>query len=80
MTRSIRTTIDISTSGRITISATTLLWGENGPKHADAWATFEDTDGATKVTLAMAFSSACGISGLQRVLARSNSACKRLEN
>jgi uncharacterized protein YndB with AHSA1/START domain len=36
----------------------TLLWGENGPKHADAWATFEDTGDATKVTLAMAFSSA----------------------
>lgn len=34
-----------------------LLWGENGPKHADAWTTFEDLDGATKVTLAMAFSS-----------------------
>jgi uncharacterized protein YndB with AHSA1/START domain len=30
-----------------------LLWGENGPKHADAWATFEDTDGATRVTLCM---------------------------
>ncbi len=34
-----------------------LLWGENGPKHADAWATFEDDDGATKVTLGMVFSS-----------------------
>lgn len=34
-----------------------LLWGENGPKHADAWATFEDQDGATKVTLGMVFSS-----------------------
>jgi uncharacterized protein YndB with AHSA1/START domain len=30
-----------------------LLWGENGPKHADAWATFEDADGATRVTLCM---------------------------
>ncbi|MBP2309699.1 ATPase [Azospirillum melinis] len=33
----------------------TLLWGENGPKHADAWALFEDLDGATKVTLGMVF-------------------------
>jgi uncharacterized protein YndB with AHSA1/START domain len=36
----------------------TLLWGENGPKHADAWASFEDQDGATKVTLCMVFSTA----------------------
>lgn len=36
----------------------TLLWGENGPKHADAWASFEDQDGFTKVTLGMVFSSA----------------------
>ena len=36
----------------------TLLWGENGPKHADAWASFEDQDGATKVTLAMVLSTA----------------------
>lgn len=35
-----------------------LLWGENGPKHADAWAAFEDLDGATKVTLGMVFSTA----------------------
>ncbi|MEX0693428.1 MAG: SRPBCC family protein [Rhodospirillales bacterium] len=35
-----------------------LLWGENGPKHADAWASFEDIDGATKVTLGMVFSTA----------------------
>lgn len=35
-----------------------LLWGENGPKHADAWASFEDCDGATRVTLGMVFSSA----------------------
>jgi uncharacterized protein YndB with AHSA1/START domain len=35
-----------------------LLWGENGPKHADAWAAFEDQDGATKVTLGMVFSTA----------------------
>ncbi|MFG1359283.1 SRPBCC family protein, partial [Xanthobacter pseudotagetidis] len=33
-----------------------LLWGENGPKHADAWATFEEQDGATTVTLGMVFS------------------------
>jgi uncharacterized protein YndB with AHSA1/START domain len=35
-----------------------LLWGENGPKHADAWAQFEDQDGFTKVTLGMIFSTA----------------------
>ncbi|KJF71951.1 SRPBCC family protein [Agrobacterium arsenijevicii] len=35
-----------------------LLWGENGPKHADAWASFEDRDGATKVVLGMVFSTA----------------------
>ena len=34
----------------------TLHWGENGPKHADAWASFEDQGGATKVTLGMVFS------------------------
>lgn len=34
----------------------TLLWGENGPEHANAWASFEDQDGATKVTLGMVFS------------------------
>lgn len=33
----------------------TLLWGENGPKHADAWASLEDHDGATTVTLGMVF-------------------------
>jgi uncharacterized protein YndB with AHSA1/START domain len=38
--------------------AYTLLWGENGPKHADAWASFEDRGGSTLVTLAMVFSSA----------------------
>jgi uncharacterized protein YndB with AHSA1/START domain len=32
-----------------------LLWGENGPKHADAWAAFEDVDGKTRVTLGMVF-------------------------
>lgn len=35
-----------------------LLWGENGPKHADAWASLEEHDGATKVTLGMVFSTA----------------------
>ena len=34
----------------------TLLWGENGPKHADAWAAFEDHEGGTRVTLGMVFS------------------------
>jgi uncharacterized protein YndB with AHSA1/START domain len=34
----------------------TLLWGENGPKHADAWASLEEQDGATTVTLGMVFS------------------------
>ncbi|MCO5730176.1 SRPBCC family protein [Rhizobium sp. SSA_523] len=36
--------------------AYTLLWGENGPKHADAWASFAEEDGATRVTLGMIFS------------------------
>ena len=35
-----------------------LLWGENGPKHADAWASFGDVDGGTRVRLCMVFSSA----------------------
>jgi uncharacterized protein YndB with AHSA1/START domain len=35
-----------------------LFWGEDGPKHADAWASFEEEDGATIVTLGMVFSSA----------------------
>ena len=35
-----------------------LLWGENGAKHADAWALFEEADGATAVTLGMVFSTA----------------------
>lgn len=38
--------------------AYTLLWGEDGPKHADAWASFEEEDGATTVTLGMVFSTA----------------------
>ncbi|MCU0910537.1 MAG: SRPBCC domain-containing protein [Rhodobacteraceae bacterium] len=33
--------------------AYTLLWGEDGPKHADAWASFADEGGRTRVTLAM---------------------------
>lgn len=36
----------------------TLLWGENGPKHADAWASFENQDGFTRVTLGMIFGTA----------------------
>ena len=36
----------------------TLLWGENGPKHADAWAAFEESDGVTTVTLGMVLSTA----------------------
>ncbi len=33
----------------------TLHWGEDGPKHADASAEFEDLGGRTKVTLRMTF-------------------------
>ncbi len=36
----------------------TLLWGENGPKHADAWASFEEDEGQTRVTLGMIFATA----------------------
>jgi len=36
----------------------TLLWGENGPKHADAWASFEEEDGFTRVTLGMVMNTA----------------------
>ncbi len=36
----------------------TLLWGENGPKHADAWVTLEEVDGATRVTLGMVLGTA----------------------
>ncbi|MBB4146084.1 uncharacterized protein YndB with AHSA1/START domain [Rhizobium rhizoryzae] len=35
-----------------------LLWGENGPKHADAIVAMEEEDGTTKVTLTMIFSTA----------------------
>lgn len=34
-----------------------LLWGENGPKHADASVTFVEEENSTKVTLSMIFSS-----------------------
>lgn len=34
-----------------------LLWGENGPKHADAWVTLDDLGGQTRVTLGMAMAS-----------------------
>ena len=47
--------IDVRPEERIGYS---LLWGENGPKHADAWVSFEDRDGATKVTLGMILSTA----------------------
>ena len=33
----------------------TLLWGENGPKHADAVVTMAEVEGATHVTMAMTF-------------------------
>lgn len=36
----------------------TLHWGENGPKHADAWAMFEAVDGTTRVTLGMVMATA----------------------
>jgi uncharacterized protein YndB with AHSA1/START domain len=35
-----------------------MLWGENGPKHADAWVSFADEGEATRITLAMALSTA----------------------
>lgn len=38
--------------------AYSLLWGENGPKHADAWASFEETDEGTMVTLGMVMATA----------------------
>lgn len=38
--------------------AYTLLWGENGPKHADALVALEEADGATRVTMTMAFTTA----------------------
>jgi uncharacterized protein YndB with AHSA1/START domain len=36
----------------------TLPWGENGPKHADAFAEFVDLGDRTKVTLSMIFATA----------------------
>jgi uncharacterized protein YndB with AHSA1/START domain len=36
----------------------TLLWGENGPKHADAWIGFEDLGETTRVTLGMVMNTA----------------------
>ena len=38
--------------------AYTLLWGENGPKHADARVLLEEADGATRVTMRMVFTNA----------------------
>jgi uncharacterized protein YndB with AHSA1/START domain len=38
--------------------AYTLLWGENGPKHADAWASLTEAQDGTIVTLGMVFDSA----------------------
>lgn len=35
----------------------TLLWGENGPKHADAWIEFTPTAEGTQITLGMAMAS-----------------------
>jgi uncharacterized protein YndB with AHSA1/START domain len=35
-----------------------LLWGENGPKHADAWVEFCEVEGGTEVTLGMAMATA----------------------
>ncbi len=35
-----------------------LLWGENGPKHADAWIEFTPTAAGTEVTLGMAMATA----------------------
>lgn len=36
----------------------TLLWGENGPRHADAWASFDEIAGITTVTLGMVMNTA----------------------
>lgn len=38
--------------------AYTLHWGENGPKHADAWVEFAEVAGGTEVTLCMAMTTA----------------------
>jgi uncharacterized protein YndB with AHSA1/START domain len=54
----------------------TLLWGENGPKHADAWASFDDIGGATKVTLGMVMATAKEYQ-TPRALARWSWVCRR---
>ena len=36
----------------------TLLWGENGPRHADALVRLDEADGATRVTMRMVFATA----------------------
>lgn len=36
----------------------TLLWGENGPKHAEATARFDPVEGGTQVSLSMVFNTA----------------------
>lgn len=46
---------DITPETRLSYS---LLWGENGPKHADAWASFDEDAAGTVVTLCMAMSTA----------------------
>jgi len=38
--------------------AYSLLWGENGPKHADAWVAFEAMGDTTRVTLGMVMNTA----------------------
>lgn len=38
--------------------AYTLLWGENGPRHADALVRLDEADGATRVTMRMVFATA----------------------
>jgi uncharacterized protein YndB with AHSA1/START domain len=38
--------------------AYTLHWGENGPKHADAWVEFAEVAGGTEITLGMAMATA----------------------
>ncbi len=36
----------------------TLHWGEDGPKHADAWAHLDPEGAGTRVTLGMVFATA----------------------
>ncbi|MBP7242584.1 SRPBCC family protein [Amaricoccus sp.] len=47
--------------------AYTLLWGEDGPRHADAWAAFDERDGSTTVTLGMVFSTAAEMHKAQEI-------------